>query len=749
MRISIAQKLNIIFSLFIIFLTLVIFFLAYRTFASQLSQQIENRLTTNVVYTMEMIDQNLFTRVSDIELLTSEKNTALVNDEETINNENIKDEIEYLRNVEKVRKMYASMSIYDTKGIKMGDTRGLLIGTDESNKPFFEAAIKGDIHWDNEPVMSQSLGFPVIHFSGPLKDIHGNIKGVLVARFPIGKLHDILRTTMGKEDFEDFTVDLLNHDGLILFSNHTQEGVLKKKFNNFNMIRGVINDGNKDIASFTAQDNSEQRLFIAAKQKGYLDFKGNNWILVVSVKSGLLFRSVNDVIRIFFFIGLLIVMTIIPLSIFLSRVISRPLVVLAKTMNDIGKGDLNKKIDIKTNDEIGELSQTFNAMIKDLKSVMASRDELDEARINAQRAEKEIRLIQTISSEIYKADNFYSAFKIVLKEICEAVDGVWAEAWIPSPDGKNMGFLLAWSKDVETLKIVETESKFIKFALGEGLPGRIWSSLQGVWIQDLISDKNFVRMNLVKRVGVKAVLGVPIVENKEVIAIVNFFFQDSKQQQQQQQQQEKERLFKFVSTITNQLGSVVKRKQAEEERKKADIQIKKQALEARLLYEITKMAGSTDSLTEALQGCVDTICQLTSWPVGHIYVPSEDGSQLVSSKIWFIKQGEEEGISDFRKVTEETTFVKGIGLPGRIWATGEPAWIRNVQGDDNFPRCNKCKEIKIKGAFGFPIKVKDETVAVAEFFTKEEMELDENLLDRKSTRLNSSHSAKSRMPSSA
>ena len=157
------------------------------------------------------------------------------------------------------------------------------------------------------------------------------------------------------------------------------------------------------------------------------------------------------------------------------------------------------------------------------------------------------------------------------------------------------------------------------------------------------------------------------------------------------------------------------------------MELEKRALEAKLLYEITQMAAQTDSLTEALQGCVNTICRLTSWPIGHIYVPSEDGvKELKSSKIWFIKEGED--IFDFKKITEETTFALGIGLPGRIWQSGEPAWIRNVQGDSNFPRCSKCKDIKIKGAFGFPIKVQNETVAIVEFFTNEEMELDENLL---------------------
>jgi|GEM_PF-5784746 len=377
MRIGIAQKLSIVFFFFIILLTSVISFLAYRTFASQIFKEIESRLTTDVRHTMQIIDRTLFERISDVALLTSKENKILVNDEGNIGSESIKDEIEYLRNVEKIRKVYASMSIYDAKGIKLGDTRGLLIGVDESKKPFFKTAIQGNIYWDNEPVMSKSLGFPVMHFAGSLKDIHGNIKGVLVTRFPVGKLHDILRDTIGDKSLGGVNVDLMDDDGLILFSNHDRANVLKQKFGNFETIQKAINSDKKEVINFTAQENGEKRLFIAAQQQGYLDFKGNNWILVVSVKPNLLFKSVNDLLRTFFLIGLLLVVMLIPFSIFFSRAISRPLLELTRIMDEVGKGDLNKSITIKSNDEIGELAVAFNKMIKNLEHVTASRDELD------------------------------------------------------------------------------------------------------------------------------------------------------------------------------------------------------------------------------------------------------------------------------------------------------------------------------------------------------------------------------------
>ena len=56
-------------------------------------------------------------------------------------------------------------------------------------------------------------------------------------------------------------------------------------------------------------------------------------------------------------------------------------------------------------------------------------------------------------------------------------------------------------------------------------------------------------------------------------------------------------------------------------------------------------------------------------------------------------------------------------------------WIVDVQKDDNFPRNKAAQDIGVRGAFGLPIKISTETVAVLEFFTSEALEADPDILD--------------------
>ena len=146
-----------------------------------------------------------------------------------------------------------------------------------------------------------------------------------------------------------------------------------------------------------------------------------------------------------------------------------------------------------------------------------------------------------------------------------------------------------------------------------------------------------------------------------------------------------------------------------------------------LLHRATEMAAETDSFEESLQQVVNMVCEMTGWPVGHVYeISPDDTNLLVPTTIWHLKKPD--AYSIFQEVTERTQFLVGKGLPGRILESGEPAWITNVQIDPNFPRNKLDRDLGVKGAFGFPVKISGEVVAVLEFFADQEVSPDEKLM---------------------
>jgi signal transduction histidine kinase/HAMP domain-containing protein len=161
--------------------------------------------------------------------------------------------------------------------------------------------------------------------------------------------------------------------------------------------------------------------------------------------------------------------------------------------------------------------------------------------------------------------------------------------------------------------------------------------------------------------------------------------------------------------------------------KQAEQALREQSEFLRLNQVITRAANEAASVEDAMQIALDRVCANTGWPVGHLYLFDDAAGDLAPAKIWHIDHPDH--FETFRKVTETTRFASGVGLPGRVLASGAPAWIRDVTQDSNFPRAQLITEINVKGAFAFPVLVGPKVAAVLEFFSGKAAEPDKQLLE--------------------
>ncbi len=142
---------------------------------------------------------------------------------------------------------------------------------------------------------------------------------------------------------------------------------------------------------------------------------------------------------------------------------------------------------------------------------------------------------------------------------------------------------------------------------------------------------------------------------------------------------------------------------------------------------VATAANEAVTIDDALQIALDQVCAYTGWPVGDVYLLDEPTGELAPSGLWHLDHPER--YQTFRQITEATRFLPGIGLPGRVLSSGKPAWIMDVNKDDNFPRAKHAKDIGVKAGFAFPVLAGREVVGVLEFFAPEALEPNERLLE--------------------
>jgi PAS domain S-box-containing protein len=158
-------------------------------------------------------------------------------------------------------------------------------------------------------------------------------------------------------------------------------------------------------------------------------------------------------------------------------------------------------------------------------------------------------------------------------------------------------------------------------------------------------------------------------------------------------------------------------------RHEAEARLRRQAQETQLLFDVTRMAAASGSFEEALEVSLRAICELIGWPVGHaLILKPGSASELVSTNVW---HEAEPRIADRLKAqTARIRFKPGMGLPGHILQTGEPAWFGDVGDSSNFPR----RGLGFSAAFGFPVRSGERILAVLEFFSTGVAAPDDDLL---------------------
>ncbi|HEY9832725.1 MAG TPA: PAS domain S-box protein, partial [Stenomitos sp.] len=142
-------------------------------------------------------------------------------------------------------------------------------------------------------------------------------------------------------------------------------------------------------------------------------------------------------------------------------------------------------------------------------------------------------------------------------------------------------------------------------------------------------------------------------------------------------------------------------------------------------YAVTRVLAETTTLADALPTILQSLCENLGWQVGVIWSLDREAKVLRFVESWHTPSI---NVEEFTQANQQTTFASGIGLPGRIWASGQSTWIANLVEEDHFKRSALAARSGLKGALGFPIRLEHEILGVIECFCDSLQEPDPDLL---------------------
>lgn len=232
----------------------------------------------------------------------------------------------------------------------------------------------------------------------------GQFLGVLVIDLNEQALTNIIKTTKDKTMGEIYITDSQNQ---VIFRETGQSGPSAsdglRVGQTFDMSR---------ISSKFRQDN-----FLLSKYSNQ-----TGWNIIYIVPKSQLYVPVNNIRNATLLIILICSLLFISLSYFISRNLSKPVQRLQQSIRAIEDGDLNVRVKIESNDEIGQLSASFNHMVRNINNLI---HDVYEFELKNKQAELNVLQNQINPHFIYNTLETFNMMAI-LKENYEMSDALTA-----------------------------------------------------------------------------------------------------------------------------------------------------------------------------------------------------------------------------------------------------------------------------------------------------------------------------------
>jgi PAS domain-containing protein len=133
-----------------------------------------------------------------------------------------------------------------------------------------------------------------------------------------------------------------------------------------------------------------------------------------------------------------------------------------------------------------------------------------------------------------------------------------------------------------------------------------------------------------------------------------------------------------------------------------------------LMMQLAQSAAEPGDIGHMVRSALEVILSANGWILGQFWIVS-DQENLVRCAPWYFATAQ---LPEFRATSMDRRFSKGVELPGRVWATGCPLLIPELEAESglNFTRKSAALKCGLRSGFSFAIKNGPFITGIFEFF---------------------------------
>ncbi|HEY9625106.1 MAG TPA: PAS domain-containing protein [Crinalium sp.] len=316
--------------------------------------------------------------------------------------------------------------------------------------------------------------------------------------------------------------------------------------------------------------------------------------------------------------------------------------------------------------ETGHVAGTFITITPvTTPATQPSRDSLSDRK----RVEQRLAAQHAVALILAEAMELADAVPALLRSLCESLGWQLGVLWKVNRYANVLQYVNHWQADTVAVAEFMAANQQTVFPSDVGLPGRVWSSHQPLWITRIGEDENFPRAELADQAGLLSGFGFPILAGQEILGVIECF--------SDRIEIPDEELLQTMMAIGSQIGQFMNRTHAEDA-----LRVERELLEA-----VLQQMPAGVIIAEAPSGRLLLGNQQVAAIWRHSFLQAENIDQyrdyqgfhpdgrLYQPYEWPLARSVSSGEV---VIDEEIGFLRGDGTRGTILVSSSP--IRNSDG---------------------------------------------------------------------
>lgn len=217
---------------------------------------------------------------------------------------------------------------------------------------------------------------PVIRYALPVYNENQEVKGIVIANISANIIFDNIKK---HEEDTHSEMYLLDNEGYFLYApdenlrwgRDLQNNEKLGKYFNTDFVRRVLNP----IVEVIKEDDI---FFIHATIFPLEEDKTNYWIVLQKIPEATILTKLSRLENTFIFVGIICILFAVIIAYFFSNSFTNPIRQLQSNISQLMKGEIPEDIKVKSQDEIGRMTDSFNHLVEQIEDMSDFADKLGE-----------------------------------------------------------------------------------------------------------------------------------------------------------------------------------------------------------------------------------------------------------------------------------------------------------------------------------------------------------------------------------